>query len=270
VVRLPAVEDRDRCEEAQEARRLFEQGESLLDANSYAAVLDPYGSVIDQFRVDSDAELRWFVDSALLGRAYALKQLGRYAQALGDYDELLSRREGAPNDVPEVSSGLASREIVAEAVFQRAEALFEVGRLDEALAAYERVVDEFGSETEPRLRVFAAASLNNKAFRLGTFGRIREALEASDEVIRRFSGAREPELRASLARAILNKGGFLLQLRRHREAISAWDELVSVLGEAAEPSIHLDVGQALFNKARVLEDLGRREEALSTYTKVVD
>jgi tetratricopeptide (TPR) repeat protein len=102
-------------------------------------------------------------------------------------------------------------------------ALFgQLGRNDEAVAAYDEVIARFKDAGEPRLREQVAMALVNKGARLGQLGRNDEAVATYDEVIGRFTDAVEPGLREQVAKALLNKGVMLGQLGRGAEAVAVY------------------------------------------------
>jgi tetratricopeptide (TPR) repeat protein len=75
------------------------------------------------------------------------------------------------------------REQVARALNNRGTALRELGRPQDALAAYQQVVDDYGDDPSPVLRERVARALNNRGVVLGELGRPQEALAAYQQVI---------------------------------------------------------------------------------------
>jgi tetratricopeptide (TPR) repeat protein len=145
--------------------------------------------------------------------------------------------------------------------------LRELGRLEEAAGAYDRVVARFGDATEPVLRQVVAWTLVNKGLILGELGRSEEAPAVFDQVVARFGDATEPELREQVATALMNKGITLGQLNRPQAEIEVYDQVVARFGEAAEPGLRRRTAKALVNKGVALGELGRPDAAIEAYDR---
>ena len=86
----------------------------------------------------------------------------------------------------------ALRERVAGALFNKAIAFGDLGRLEEAIDAYEDVVARFsGAAGDRRLRDRVAKALFNKGVTLGELGRLDEAVAAYEDLVGRFADADE-------------------------------------------------------------------------------
>ena len=129
-----------------------------------------------------------------------------------------------------------------EALRSEANALFDVGKAAEALAALDRVLaiksDDF-------------AALNTRGLALENLGRLDEALAAYDKALAAQPGAVE---------ALYNRANVLADLQRLDEAVGDYDKVA-----AARP----DFVSALYNRAIALEQLGRLREALAGYDNVL-
>ena len=90
---------------------------------------------------------------------------------------------------------------VAGALVDKGVVLGGLGRLEEALAAYEEVIARYGDATDPDLVVPVAGALLNKGVVLGGLGRLEEALAAFEEVIARYGDATDPQLAGIVAAA---------------------------------------------------------------------
>lgn len=120
----------------------------------------------------------------------------------------------------------------------RGNALRALGRLDEALADYDRAL-----AMEPRL----AEAHYNRGFVLFDLGRHDAAVAAFDKAL---------ALRPGDAAALNQKGVALRRLRRWDEAIKSYDAAL-----AAAP----DYAQALSNRGCAYHDLRRYKEALASF-----
>jgi tetratricopeptide (TPR) repeat protein len=125
----------------------------------------------------------------------------------------------------------------------RAETLRALGRLDEALAAYDRTVEEFPKNASAR---------NGRAETLRALGRLDEALAAYDRTVEEFP--REVVARSGRAET-------LRALDRLDEALAAYDRTVD---EFPHDAI------ARNGRAETLRALGRLDEALVGYDRTVE
>ena len=157
----------------------------------------------------------------------------------------------------------------AKTLFDKALALVKGGHLKEALAAWNEIVQRFGSSQATENLEQVAGALINKGMTLGTLNRTEEALEAWDEVVRRFGAGHTPSVPSSVARALVNKASALGELKRPKEALGVCDELLHRFGASDEPKLIAAIATALVCRGLVLGDLNRHEVALATFDEVV-
>ena len=181
-------------------------------------------------------------------------------ESLATWDEVV-RRFGESRS-PEVC------QLVAMALFCKAEALGELNRPEEALAAYEEAGRRFGEDdTEVHVEMVASA-LFSKGVTLAELDRTEEALAVYEEVVRRFEKSEETALLEMVARALFNKGFVLGRLNRADEELAAYQEVVHRFGECRSPEVLEPVAASLFCKGAALVALNRQEEALAAYDEV--
>lgn len=116
--------------------------------------------------------------------------------------------------------------------------LYELGRLEEAIACYDLAL---------ALDPLYAEAWDNKGNALGGLGRLEEALACCDHAL---------EINPRAAPGWNNKGITLHDLGRSEEALACYDHALQI-----NPRFE----QAWFNKGRALHDLGRSEEGLACY-----
>ena len=162
-----------------------------------------------------------------------------------------------------------SEAVAAQALFNKAVALADRKRAEDAMAAYDELVSRFKTSESPFVLDFIAKALVNGGAVLRTLNRWEEALAAWDEVVRRFSEGRTPVLLEMVAKALANRGAVLGTLNRWEEALAACNEVVRRFGESEAPTLLEVVGRALVNRGAALGILNRREEALSVCDEVV-
>lgn len=126
---------------------------------------------------------------------------------------------------------------------------FQLGKLDEAMAAFMEVADRLGTSQHPDHRTQVAGSLFGKGSTLDKLGRNQDALAAYDDLLARFGSAVEPALREPVALALYNKVFTLDKLGRSQDALAACDDLLSRFGSATEPAL-----REIVDDARPLRD----------------
>jgi len=196
----------------------------------------------------SDAEF-WF------NQGVTLSELGRYEEALANFDQLISLQ---PNDY--------------QAWNNRGFVLSELGRHEEALANFDQVISiqpdyyhawfnrgvvlgELGRHEEALANFDQLISLQPNDYQvwfkrgvvLGELGRHEEALANFDQVI---------SIQPDYYPAWDNRGAALFKLGRPEEALANFDRLISL-----QP----DYYKTWDNRGVVLGELGRHEEALANF-----
>jgi tetratricopeptide (TPR) repeat protein len=198
---------------------------------------------------------------ALVNKGVALGKLGKPQEAIGVFDDVVTRFGKAAE--------LKLRVQVAIALVNKGISLGKLGKPQEAIGVYDDVVTRFGKATEHELRVRVAMALVNKGAGLGELGKSQEAIGVYDDVVTRFGKADEPELRVQVAMALVNKGIDLRELGKTQEAIGVFDDVVTRLSKATEPELRVRVAGALVSKGISLGELGKSQEAIGVYDDVV-
>lgn len=158
---------------------------------------------------------------------------------------------------PQVQTG------IARALYGKGHALGELGRNEEALAAYDDLLRRFADAKEPGMQWFVARALVNKGVRLSKLNRSEEALATYDDALRRFADSQDPRFREPVAKALHNKGYELWKLGKAEEGIAAYDEVTGRFADAQEPLIREMVARALAGKGCLIWNSSRMAEALA-------
>ena len=204
---------------------------------------------------------------ALFERAVEVREQDP-GESLATWDEVV-RRFGESRS-PEVF------QLVALALFCKGEALGELGRPEEALAANEETLSaleeagrRFGEgDTEEDVEMVAGALLI-KGVTLARLDRTEESLAVCEDVVRRFGECPLPDVLEPVAAALFGKGIALSAMDRREEALAAFEEVGRRLGEG-DTEVHLAfLSRALFNRGVLLGELDRTEESLTVYEEVV-
>ena len=247
-------------------------------ADAVAQVRARIGELLDEYRSRKRREGHRHRGEATGADAFvayesALKQIdwiagrfesGRVEAAWQDVVELAERQltEGDPDKLAMSFTNLATRlarhnevawalcDLAAECAADdpavwtaRAELLRSWGRLDEALAAYDRTVEDFPQN---------AVARNGRAETLRAMGRLDEALAGYDRTVEDF-----PE--NAVARN--GRAETLRALGRFDEALAAYDRTVEDFPQDAF---------ARTGRAETLRALGRFDEALAAYDRTVE
>lgn len=162
------------------------------------------------------------------------------------------------------------RKKVATAMLYRGLTLEAQGHVEEALAAYQAVVDRFGGEEELSYRQQVAQALFNCGFCLGQLERYEESLASYDAVVERYGESTDEVLQNLVATALFNKGVRLGELGRGEEEIDVYDEIVHRFAGLEVASLREAVAKALYNKGARLRKLERDEEADRANAEVIE
>jgi tetratricopeptide (TPR) repeat protein len=149
----------------------FEKGLAALNEDHFQQAIELFTQAISD------------IADAFNYRAHASYYLGRYENALRDFDTFLELR---PDD--------------AVGMFNKGVTLGALNRNEEAIAVYDQLIERFGGAGEAALREQVAKALLNKGVRLGALNRSEESIAVYDQLIERFGGAGEAALRELLRR----------------------------------------------------------------------
>jgi predicted O-linked N-acetylglucosamine transferase (SPINDLY family) len=134
------------------------------------------------------------------------------------------------------------RDSLAGILINRGNALRDLKRPHDALAAYDRAL---------RLKPHFAEALNNRGKTLLDLGRLDEALASHDGALR---------MRPDYAEAFYNRGNVLLYLKRLEDALASYERALQ---------LKTDYADAHYNCGLVLQKLRRPEDALASYDRAL-
>lgn len=163
-----------------------------------------------------------------------------------------------------------ARAEVASALYMKGSALEEMGRFEDAIAAYDEVVNGFARDSESSVQASFLRAVSDKVGVLCRLERYQEAVDGSASLGIGPGGEIPGEARASVARGLWMVGVSLHRLRRWKEAVVAYREVVRRFGESEDPLTRQYCAEALFYQGLVLCNcLHRYEEALAVLREVV-
>jgi tetratricopeptide (TPR) repeat protein len=188
----------------------------------------------------------------LFHEALRLGEQGRFADATKFYDVLLPL---LPFDDDNTAEAVASA-----SCFNRGNMLSRMGKHEDALQAYEAVVNRFGESKTPEVAEKVARALFNSAKILeknvlhkeqaiAMYGRICATATISPNLF--------PEI--IIAQGLVNKGGLLGETE---EAIATFDEVIGRFDRSREVGLREQVQMALVNKCKALYGMKRYADAL--------
>jgi tetratricopeptide (TPR) repeat protein len=168
----------------------------------------------------------------------------RRAEALNKHGAALRRLGRLEEALAAYDEALAIEADCVEALNNRGIALWHLRRLEEALASYDRAL---------ALRPEYAAAWNNRGYALHSLGRLDEALASYDRAL---------AIRPDYADAWSNRGYTLYHLASGcvEEALANYDRALAIKPDCVE---------ALNNRGNALRELGRVEEALASYSAAI-
>jgi tetratricopeptide (TPR) repeat protein len=178
-------------------------------------------------------------------------------------DETLVRDEN--------SSDLDARRRIADALVQKADALVELKRPEDALVCSELALARFDADPETVSVEQAAWVMRTRVVSLRRLERLAECVDASDQLIQRFGGEQPPEVRRHVAAAGLVKVSALIKAGEPVDAEAAADW---VIGEFSSdplqgPKRVDSVGSALLLKGVAIRDQGRPVVAIEAFDDLV-
>ena len=170
--------------------------------------------------IEADNDAAWF------GQGYALVELGRYEEAIASYDRAVEIK-------PDYHDAWNNRGI----------ALGDLGRYEEAIASYDRAVE---------IKPDYPDAWYNRGIALGNLGRYEEAIASYDRAV---------EIKPDDHQAWNGRGVSLRNLGRYEEALASYDRAVEI-----KPDYH----DAWYGRGYALDELGRYEEAIASYDRAVE
>jgi tetratricopeptide (TPR) repeat protein len=208
---------------------LNNKAQSLIRIGRDLEAIEIFDNVAQRYGSDTEPELRDLVIDALINEGAALSRLGRFDGVIHAVDAVLKRFEaGAGPSEPRAQSttlanaaGLllsakdpkraldaadkaialadngssADPRTIAGALTNKAEALAQLDRKEEALAVLDDCLTRFKDTTDERMHVYLVINEFMRAVVLGWLGRMPEAIAAFDEIIVQHSASTDKWVR---------------------------------------------------------------------------
>jgi CHAT domain-containing protein len=199
-----------------------------------------------------------------VGRIHVLKELGRYSDALEVAHDILAQAEApadGANHGEDGANGAQARRLIAAFAHHNQGVCYEqMGRYDEALAAYQAAEERYG-----RLGEYGhmAEIVNNRGVIQLHLGRVAEALSAFETAATMYDPANDAVKRAQ---TLINIGVAHARLGGETNALAAFESAHRVLSEARAD---VEAQIALLDMAEAYLGLNLHAEAAAAYRDVI-
>ncbi|WP_306603395.1 tetratricopeptide repeat protein [Azonexus sp.] len=157
----------------------------------------------------------------------------------------------------------------AQAIFNQAFTLGQMGKTEEEIVLYDQLIDTYADDNTPALREQVAKAMGNKAVLLGEMEKNEEAIALCDQLIATYADDKTPALRNLVAQARFNKAVTLGKMEKNEEEIALYDQLIATYADDKTPALRNLVAQAMSNKAVTLGKMEKNEEAIALYNQLI-
>ena len=157
----------------------------------------------------------------------------------------------------------------AQALFNRAVALSDLKRDEEAIALYDQLIAAYANDKAPTLRAWVARTILNKAVTLGQMGENDEAIALYDQLIAAYADDKTQAFREQVAKAMGNKAVRLGQMGKNDEEIALYDQLIAAYADDKATALCEPVARAMLNKAITIGKMGRNDEEIALYDQLI-
>lgn len=210
------------------------------------------------------SEVQDAVSAAIVGMQEAARiATSEPNQALGLLDEAIEKLADAPG-----SEDQTVHELVADALERKGNLLQQLGRFEEALDAWTRLL-ELGPDAYSASSYVIVRALLGRAYAVGRLGSGDEELETLHRIERDFADDPSERVQRTVNTALYNEAAAFYRTKRPIEAINSYDRLIGRLeADPAQASEEL-LSEALVNKAITAEAVGNLDMALEADAAVI-
>src|ERR1035437_10152903 len=184
-------------------------------------------------------------------------------QALGLLDEAIEKLADAPG-----SEDQPGRELVIDALERKGNLLQQLGRFEEALNVWTRLL-ELGPDAGSASPYVIARALLGRAYAVGRLGSGDEELETLHRIERDFADDPSERVRRIVDTALYKEAAAFYRTERPIEAIDSYDRLIGRLEADPTQASEELLSEALVNKAITAEAIGNLDMALEADATVV-
>lgn len=210
----------------------------------------------DTNRSSSDAPRDYVYWLAEANKAVEEGAIPDYASALVFFrGATAAARTGTEWAAAQIGSGAAS---------------LHLGRIAEALSAFEAVTNKLAHGIELDERQWWGLAMYHRGVALGTLGRHVEEIKQYDEILRSFSNETEPQILNQVARTLFNKGIRLETTGHFENALETFDAILNKFSSSEDVEISEIVIKTLVTKADAIKAAARYDDAIAIYQIVLN
>lgn len=125
----------------------------------------------------------------------------------------------------------------AQALFNRAYALQQLGWHAEACTTYQQLIDTYSSDNTAAIREQVATGMLNMGVAFGQMQKPAEEIATYQQLIAKYSSDTTPAIGEQVASAMLNTGIALGEMQKPEEAISTFEKLIATYSSDKTPGI---------------------------------
>ena len=151
----------------------------LVRSDDKNGALALYTEVLHRFRLGPYVDQKGVIAQAMYNRAILLDALGERESAIAQNDELCGYSETGDNE---------TKRIALNGLFNKAVSLMDLGRFEDAILAFEAVMNDSTIRLHPHLQ---AAALYNRGKIATYIGRPREARATFIDLVHRYEDSRD-------------------------------------------------------------------------------
>ncbi len=204
---------------------LFSKGVSLSRLGNHADAIATYNRLIEQYSHSKDPSVQKLVIEALFSSGVSLSRLG--------------------NDT----------EPSVRALFSKGVSLSRLGNHADAIATYNRLIEQYSHSKDPSVRKLVIEKLFSSGVSLSRLGNDTDAIAAYNMLLERTNDSGEPSVQKLVVEALFRKGVSLSLLGNDADAVATFNGLIERFGESTVPEVEavlpvppIEVAEALFNK----------------------
>jgi tetratricopeptide (TPR) repeat protein len=168
------------------------------------------------------------------------------------------------------SDAIGDQRKVAHALLRKALVLGQLGRPDDAVAAFADVRDRYAQATDLTIRGYVASSWSGEGWMLNQVGRREEALVAYAAALDRIGASTEPEFQEKIVTALYGKAAALQGLERYSEAVETLAYLLTTYLDDPPEGSALHIANAALRIANLTADAGHDDTAIGGLDELID
>jgi tetratricopeptide (TPR) repeat protein len=230
--------------------------------NQHQEAITTYQEIVQRFSKSTIVAQRMEAARADFNIGHQLLKMRRLDEALEVIDRVLNSFEKDNYDA-------RAQEGIARTLVAKGTILADMSRDNDAIAAYDRVINEFSSASDPVAVTQVIKAMTNKGASLAKLGKDTMSIQLRGEIVRRFRSASVEEHREAVSVAWAGKIASLQTQKHLLESLSECEELLREFGNSHNPKILPHVATTILFKGTALEHVGRVDDAMKCYDDLI-